>query len=128
MVLKYFAYAYHFLLGLLIAAISTVALLSGFSNLRLGSLPFPQSSLPVWLLVTGLLGIVLASSAFLGKYRALFLAYAALIFCLMTYGYWLSRYVFSGPSEAARAGWFTAGALLAVAGAFLQLQRPARSS
>ena len=123
-IMRYFAYIYHLLLALLVLGVSLVALISGFTNLHVGRLPFPEASLPVWLLIFSLVGIVLVGLAYLGKLRAVFLVYALVVLVLLVYGYFLSHYIFTGPSEAARAGWITLGALIALFGALLQFRKP----
>jgi hypothetical protein len=126
-ILCYFAYLFHLLLALFVAGLSLVALLSGFTDLHVGMLPFPAQSLPVWLLVFSLIGLISTLLAFRGKLRAVFLVYALVVFALLVYGYFLSHYIFSGPQEATRAAWITFGALVSFVGALMQFQRPRRT-
>ena len=127
-IMRYFAYLYHLVLALLVLGLSLVALISGFSDLRVGLLPFPKDSLPQWLLALSLIGLVSVGLAFLGRLRAVFLVYSLVVFALLVYGYFLSHYFFSGPQEATRAAWITFGALLSFFGALFQFQKPKRSA
>jgi hypothetical protein len=91
--------------------------------LNLGMLPWKGRELTHWLLGAGLLGLVSILLAWMGKLRFLFLLYALAVFGVMLRGYFVSSYVFSGKDEFRMALWLTAGAFLAIFGAWSQFRK-----
>ena len=126
--LRIYGYLYHSALALLLLGVSLVAILSRSHTLQLGMLPWKGSALTYWLLGAGLLGVVSIFLASMGRMRFLFLLYALGVFGIMSQGYFLSGYSFSGKDEFRTAIYLTAGALLAIFAAWSQFRKKSRRS
>jgi uncharacterized membrane protein YdcZ (DUF606 family) len=124
--LRFYSYLYHFLLTLFLLGLSLVAVVSNSHTLNLGMLPWKGSALTWWLFGTGLLGALSILLALAGKLRFLFLLYALAVFGMMLRGYFAGAYSFSGKDEFRLAVWLTAGALVAIFGAWSQLRKKRR--
>jgi hypothetical protein len=81
-------------------------------------LPWQNRTLTHWLLGAGLLGLISVVLASMGKARLLLFCFCLALFGLMFRGYFLTGYAFSGKDEFRFAIWLTAGALLAILGAW----------
>jgi hypothetical protein len=121
-VLRIYSYFYVAALALLLLGLAMVSIGSN-THLKLGMLPWEHRALTHWLLGAGVLGLVSAVLASMGKARILFLAYCLAVFGLMFRGYFLTSYPFGGKSEFRFVIWLTAGALLAILGAWSSLRR-----
>ncbi len=124
--LRFYSYLYHLLLALFLFGLSLVAILSSSHTLNLGMLPWKGSELTYWLLGAGLLGVLSILLALAGKVRFLFLLYALAAFGMMLRGYFAGAYAFSGKDEFRMAICLTAGALLAIFGAWSQFRKKRR--
>ena len=133
--LRIYSYLYHLILALLLLGIALVVIVShlqahpsdsGGGQLHLGMLPWTGHALVHWLLGAWLLGLASIVLAWMGKLRFLFLLYSLAVFGMMFRGYFLTSYAFSGKDEFRMALWLTAGALLAIAGAWSQFRKRAR--
>ena len=120
---RFYSYLYHLLLALFLFGLSLVAIASSSHTLNLGMLPWKGSALSCWLFGAGLLGVLSVMLALAGKLRFLFLLYALAVFGMMLRGYFAGAYAFSGKDEFRMAVWLTAGALLAVFGAWSQFRK-----
>jgi hypothetical protein len=119
---RIYAYIYHAALAIVLLAMGAVAA-GAHTELKLDMLPWHGSTLIQWLLglaIGGLLAIFLAAA---GRLRFLFLLYALGVFGLMFRGYFLSSYSFHGKDDFRFATLLTAGALLAIAGAWPRANR-----
>ena len=121
--LRIYSYLYHFVLALFLLGLSLVAILSHSHTLNLGMLPWKGSALTCWLFGAGLLGLLSVLLALAGKLRFLFLLYALAVFGMILRGYFISGYSFSGKDEFRMAIWLTAGALVAIFGAWSQFRK-----
>ena len=126
--LRIYSYLYHTALALLLVGMSLVAVASRSHSLQLGMLPWKGRELTYWLLGVGLAGLLSVFLALIGKLRFLFLLYAIGIFAMMLRGYFLGVYGFSGKDEFRFAVLLTAGALLAVFGAWSRFRSSSRKS
>ena len=124
--LRTYSYLYHVALSVLVLAVSLVAIFSRSHTLKLDMLPWKGKQLTYWLLAAALSGLVSILLAWVGKLRLLFLLYTLAVVSLMFRGYFLGGYTFRGKDEFHLAIWLTAGALLAVLGAWSQLRRKPR--
>jgi hypothetical protein len=124
--LRIYSYLYHAALSLLLLALGLVALQSPSHTLKLDMLPWSGGALTRWLLGLGLAGLLSVFLALIGKWRLLFLLWAAAAFVLMFRGYFLGSYVFSGESEFRYAAYGTLGAMFAVLGAWSALRKKKR--
>lgn len=117
--MRYYSYAYHGLLGLILLGLATVALASGLHTLQLEMLPWTGAALTWWLLGGSLFGLVSVVLAFKGITRVLFLVWSLVVALLLLKGLFFSTYRFT-PGETAMPLLVAAGALLAVIGALFQ--------
>jgi len=120
--MRVFSYLFHGLLTLFLLAISVVALSSG-QPLQLEMLPWQGPPLTWWLLGGALVGLVSVVLAICRKWRPLFFLWSLAVLAMMARGFFFSHYYFAGPPEFHRALYLTAGALIAVFGAWFQLRR-----
>jgi hypothetical protein len=124
--LRIYSYLYHLALALLLLGIGVVAVASHSHTLNLGLLPWTGRALIHWLLGAGVCGLLSLLLAVTGKLRFLFLLYSLAVFGIVFRGYFLTGYPFSGKDEFRMAIWMTAGALLAVCGAWSRFRWKAR--
>ena len=121
--LRIYSYLYHFVLAMFLLGLSLVAFASHSHTLNLGMLPWKGATLTCWLFGAGLVGVLSVLLALTGKLRFLFLLYAPAVFGMMLRGYFVSGYSFSGKDEFRIAVWLTAGALVAIFGAWSQFRK-----
>jgi len=120
---RIYSYLYHLTLSLLLLGISLVAIQSHSHTLNLGMLPWKGSALTYWLLSAALMGLLSILLAWIGKLRFMFLLYALAVFGMMFRGYFLTGYTFGGKDGFRIALGMTAGALLAICGAWSQFRK-----
>jgi hypothetical protein len=129
---RIYSYLYHSILALFLLGIASVVIAThleahpneGGPHLNLGMLPWTGHALVHWLLGASLFGLLSIILAWRGKLRFLFLLYSLVVFGMMFRGYFLGGYVFSSKDEFRMAIWLTAGALVAIIGAWSQFRRP----
>jgi len=117
-----FSYLFHGLLAIFLLALSVVALSSG-QTLQLEMLPWQGQPLTWWLLAAALAGLASVILAICRKWRPLFFLWSLVVLGMMARGFFFSHYYFAGPPEFHRALYLTAGALIAVFGAWFQARR-----
>ena len=123
-ILLIFSYLYHFLLGLILTAIGSLALASGQNNLNLAMLPWKGEPLTYWVLALGIGAIVFVLLAVTNVFRWLFPIWCLIVVWLMFRGFFVAgTYTFSGPSSFRGVVWLLIGAIVACL-ASLQLFRP----
>ena len=120
-VVRVFSYLFHGLLTLLLLALAAMALSSG-QTLHLDMLPWHGQSLSYWLLFSALAGLVSLILAILRTWRLLFVLWSVTVLVVMVRGFFLGPYEFAGRPEFYRALYLSAGALIAVFGAWFQLR------
>jgi len=120
--MRVFSYLFHGLLTLFLLALAVVALSSG-QPLQLEMLPWQGQTLAYWLLCAALAGLVTVVLAVRRKWRLLFFLWSLAVLGMMARGFFFSHYYFAGPPEFYRALCLTAGALIAVFGAWFQARR-----
>jgi hypothetical protein len=118
LVLRFFSYLYHLAFSLFLLGLSIVAYTTGMHTLRLEMTPWSGETLSRWLMGLALFGLVAILLALRGKLKALFLLYAAFVAVMLIRGYFLQTYRFRGAEELRFASYLSAGALLALAGAW----------
>ena len=119
--MRVFSYLFHGLLTLFLLALSVVALSSG-QPLRLEMLPWQGQTLTWWLLSAALAGLLSVILAIFRKWRLLFFLWSLAVLGMMARGFFFSHYYFAGPPEFHLALYLTAGALIAVFGAWFQVR------
>lgn len=120
--MRLFSYLFHGLLTLFLLGLAVAALSSG-QSLRLEMLPWQGRELTWWLLAAALAGLASVVLAIWGKWRPLFFLWSLAVLGMMARGFFFSHYWFAGPPEFHRALYLTAGALIAVFGAWFQARR-----
>ena len=120
--MRVFSYLFHGLLTLFLLGLAVVALSSG-QPLQLEMLPWQGQALTWWLLSAALVGLLSVILAIFRKWRPLFFVWSLAVLGMMARGFFFSHYYFAGPPEFYRALCLTAGALIAVFGAWFQARR-----
>jgi hypothetical protein len=92
--MRTFSYLFHSLLALFLLAVAVVAWFSEPSTLKIGILPFAGSSLIYWLVGSGLVGIATVYLAAKRILPVVFLLWSLVVFGMLVYGYFLTRYSF----------------------------------
>jgi hypothetical protein len=110
--LRLYSYLYHFVLALILFAISGVAIASDVHTLNLAMFPWKGDELIRWLFYGSLAGLVIVVLAVTGTFRYLFPVWTLIVLILMVRGFLILPYTFSGKDE------FYA-VLLLIAGAFV---------
>jgi hypothetical protein len=101
---------------------AAVAFLNGMHNMRLDMLPWTGMALSWWVLGLGLAGVIVTALAVTGVLRVLFLVWTVAVLGLMVRGYFFSPYRFDGWDGFCLILLFVFGALLAVAGGWIQFR------
>ena len=123
-ILLIFSYLYHFLLGLILTAVGSLALASGQNNLNLAMLPWKNEQLTYWVLTLGIGAIVFVLLAVTNLFRWLFPIWCLIVVWLMFRGFFIAgTYTFSGPSNFRSVVWLFIGAIVAFL-ASLQVYKP----
>ena len=82
-ILLIFSYLYHFLLGLILTVIASLALASGQNNLNLAMLPWKGGQLTYWVLALGIGAIIFVLLAVTNLFRWLFPIWCLIVVWLM---------------------------------------------
>jgi hypothetical protein len=121
---RYYSYLYHGLLALFLIAVSGMALAVSPASLRLDMLPWSGVTLTYVVFFGGLFGLLAVVLAFFRKLPVLLFVWSLAVPIMMIKGYVFSGYEFE-QGAFARAVELTVGALLAIAGPWLQM-RPSK--
>jgi hypothetical protein len=122
-ILLIYSYLYHFILGLILMALGSLAEASGQHNLNLPMLPWKGAELTHWTLVLGLCAIVSVVLAVTNWFRYLFPIWCLAVVWLMIKGFLIAgTYTFSTPGSFRSVVWLIIGAIVAFL-ASLQLYR-----
>jgi len=122
--LRVFSYIFGGLLAFFLTAVSSLAL-AHHSDLDMGFLPWTGTQLSVWLLGSGLFGLVFVLLAMAGKLRVLFFLWSAAVFVMLLRGFFLTHYLFlSGLVMFKTAVYLTLGAVAGAIGAFPWPEKP----
>ena len=124
--LSFLSFVFHGLLCLILFALSGVAILVGAQTLQLGMLPWTGSTLLYALFFGSLFGLVTVLLAIKGTWRPLFFVWSLAVAILLLKGYVFSGYHFS-PGEVRTAAYLILGSLIALLGAWAQMQRKTRT-
>ncbi len=114
--LRVYCYIFETILSLLALVISIVILAGPPQQIQLGWLPWPDSTLALWLLGLGLLGVFLVILALTGRLRFLLSLYALGALIVITRGLFLTSWRFNGAGELRNALWLVAGLFAAFIG------------
>lgn len=112
--LRVYSYLFHFILGLFLIGIATVADMSA-KPLKMDMLPWEGMTLNHWVLGLGVLAVFCVLLAVTGIFRFLLPLWALFVFIVMFRGFFLTPYDFGSADQFHGAAWLTFGAL----GAFL---------
>jgi hypothetical protein len=119
--LSAFSFLFEGLLALFLVAVAGLALGSG-TSLHLEMLPWTGPTLDYVLLFGGLCGAAVVILAMVGKLRPLFFVWTLAVLVLMIKGYVFGGYRFD-PASARTAVYLVLGALLGLAGGWMQMFR-----
>jgi hypothetical protein len=123
--MRIFGYIYHLILGLFLLAIASIAGFGSNISLKLNMLPWEGSTLTYALFIGSLIGLVSLFLAVRGKLRLLFRLWTVVVFGLMAYGYFFTKYGFETPDHFRNALLLTLGALVAAVGSWTKVQKKA---
>ncbi len=113
-ILLIYSYLYHFVLGLILTAIASLALASGQHNLNLPMLPWKGAQLTHWTLFLGIAAIICVVLAVTNLFRYLFPIWCVIVVWLMLRGFFIGgSYTFSGPGNFRAIAWLFIGAIVA---------------
>lgn len=121
--LRIFSYLYHLLFGLFLLIVGSISLFSSNLTLKLEMLPWEDPKLTYLLFWGSLAGLLSLLLAVRGRLRWLFSFWATLVFVMMAYGFFFTRYSFGSLGSFGNAVLLTFVALLAAIGSWI---RPAR--
>lgn len=121
---RYYSYLYHGVLTLFLIGVAGMALATGPASLRLDMLPWTGATLTYAVFFGGLFGLLTVVLAFFQKLPVLFFVWSLIVPIMMIKGYVFSGYGFE-PGGLATAAELLAGALIAIAGPWVQM-RPAK--
>jgi hypothetical protein len=124
-IMRIFGYVYHLLLGLFLLIVGAIALFGSNLTLRMDMLPWEDPTLTYVLFFGSLAGLVSLVLAFRGKTRILFRIWTVVVFVVMAYGYFFTRYGFGDADGFRNAVLLTLGALIAVVGAWTKVAKKA---
>jgi asparagine N-glycosylation enzyme membrane subunit Stt3 len=117
---RYFSFAFHGLLAIILIAVSGVALVSG-QALSLEVLPWTGATL-IWVVFLGsLCGLATVALAYRRKLSALFFVWSVVVAVLLFRGYVFGGYYFD-PGDLGIALFLTAASLVSLAGAWWQMR------
>ncbi len=123
--MRFFSYVFHGLLALFMLGLSVLAIAADSHTLRLTMLPWSGAALTYWLLGGAVVGLVSVILAVKGVLRPLFFVWSLVVVVMLVRGYVFSPYSFD------RSVWtellLTLGAVVAVLGAWFQMQRRSRA-
>jgi hypothetical protein len=128
LVLRYFSCLYALMLGVFLAGMSLVLLISGSTNFKFDMLPFLKGDgLLYTLLGLGVVSVAAAALALFGKLRALLVIATATLVSLLIYGFFINKgYRFPGKAEALNVAYVTLAGVVAFVGSLAQF-RPGSS-
>jgi hypothetical protein len=118
----FLGYLFHALLAGCLFALSALALATGANALHLAMLPWTGPTLTYVLFCGSLFGLLTLLLALKGSLRPLFFLWSLAVTVLLVKGYFISGYHFA-PGEARTALYLTAGSMIALLGAWLQMFR-----
>jgi hypothetical protein len=114
--LRIYSYVFEAILSLAALALSLVIAASPRAQIRLGWLPWSSHTIGIWLAGIGLLGVIFVVLAIRGRARILLTLFALAVFLIVTRGFFLSSWRFSGSDELRHSLWLVAGLFLAFLG------------
>ena len=118
---RYYSYLYHGLLTLFLIGVAGMALATSPASLHLDMLPWTGATLTYVVFFGGLLGLLTVVLAFFQKLPVLFFVWSLIVPVLMIKGYMFSGYGFE-PGGVATAAELLTGALIAIAGPWMQMR------
>jgi hypothetical protein len=123
--MRIFGYLYHLILGLFLLAIASIAGFGSNISLKLDMLPWEGSTLTYTLFIGSLAGLISLFLALRGKTRLLFRLWTVIVFGVMAYGFFLTKFGFDSPDHFRNALLLTLGALIAAVGSWTKVQKSA---
>ncbi|MGQ9915813.1 MAG: hypothetical protein ACUVS7_00215 [Bryobacteraceae bacterium] len=128
MLLRFYSYLFSLVFGFFVAGIAVVLLITGARNYRFDMVPWVKGeNVLYFLLAMGLMGIVAAILALLGRWKPLLVAFTFAAFALLVYGFFVSPlYRFYSAAQAKSVAWLAFAAMGAFFGSLMQYHPSAR--
>lgn len=123
--MRIFSYCYHFAIGLFLLAVGGIALLDKNITLSLDMLPWEDPILTYIIFLGSLVGLFSLALAVTGKTRILFRLWTVAVFVLMVYGYFFTRFGFTGSDHFRNVILLTLGAFIAMIGSWTRVSKRA---
>jgi len=111
--LRLYSYLYHLVLALVLFGISGVAIASDVHTLNLAMFPWKGDELIHWVFYGSIAGLTTIALAVTGVFRYLFPVWTLIVLVMMTRGFLILPYTFSGKDEFHAVLWLIAGAFAA---------------
>ena len=125
-IMRYFSYLYHLILGLFLLGVGTIAMFAGDLTLKLNQLPMWEDPVLTYIIFFGgLIGLASLLLAIKGKTRILFRLWTVVVFVLMFYGYFVTRFGFRDSGHFWTTVLLILGAFIAVVGSWTRVQKRA---
>ena len=123
--MRIFSYIYHLVLGVFLFGVGSIALFGSNLTLRMDMLPWEDPNLTYAIFFGSLLGLASCLLALKGKTRILFRIWTVVVFAILAYGYFFTKYGFKDMDHFRNALLLTLGALLAVIGSWTSVRKRA---
>ena len=124
-IMRIFSYAYHLVLGLFLLVVGAIALFGSNLTLRIDMLPWEDPSLTYVIFFGSLIGLASLFLAIRGKTRILFRLWTVVVFVVVAYGYFFTKYGFIDTDHFRNALLLTLGALIAMIGSWTKVAKKA---
>ncbi len=124
-IMRIFSYLYHLILGLFLLVVGAIAMFSRNLTLKLEMLPWEDPTLTYIVFFGSVIGLASLLLALKSKTRLLFRAWTVVVFALMTYGFFMTKYGFINNAHFRNALLLTVGALIAVIGSWISTPKKA---
>ncbi len=126
--LRLYSYLYHFVLALILFAISGVAIASDVHTLNLAMFPWKGDELIHWVFYGSIAGLAANALAVTGVFRYLFPLWTLVVFGMMARGFLILPYAFTNKDEFYAVLALIAGALGAFLGSLTLFKSDRRDS
>lgn len=125
LILRVYSAVYHLILSGFLLLLGVFCFVTGTRDLNMTMLPlFNGPRIVIWVQCLGLLGVLAAVLALLGKARWLLFAWSIFAFLVMVHGFFIGPHVFRGAGEAQGVAWLCLGAFGAIFGALWGWKKP----
>jgi len=124
-IMRIYSYLYHLGLGLFLLAVGTIAMFGSNVTLDVDVLPWEDPDLTYVIFFGSLIGLLSLFLAVRGKTRILFRLWNLIVFGVLVYGYFFTKYTFIDADHLRDVALLTLGALLALWGSWTKVPKKA---